>query len=121
MNGLDMAIKNFTTPFNTTIDLQRNDTFAPPTQGYSFYTGIVNDAGFQLTLDLHSVAGDGNLYTEDFKQTMFLDNTPYVAPTTVSNTTKSQSSSWRLIDGLWKTQLLLSAVAVAGILLRALI
>jgi hypothetical protein len=121
MNAMDVAIQNFTAPFNTTVDLQRNDTFAAPLLGYSFYTGAVQDAGFQMTLDLHSVAGDGSLYSEDFKQTTFLDNTPYVAPTSVSNTSKSQSSSWRLTDGLWKAQFSLSAVAVGGILLRALI
>jgi len=121
MNALDLSIKDFPAPFNTTVDLQRNDTFAPPTQGYSFYTGTVQDGGFQLTLDLHSVASDGNVYTEDFKQTTFLDNTPYVAPTSVLNTSKSLSSSWRLFDSLWEVHLSSSAVAVAGILLRALI
>lgn len=117
MNALDMAIQNFTAPFNTTVNLQRNDSFAPPMQGYSFYTGIVQDAGFQMTLDLHSVGGDGNIYTEDFKQTVFLDNTPYVAPTNVSNMTQSRSSSRRSVGGLGKTWLSLSAIAVAGTLL----
>lgn len=119
INAVDLAIQNFTAPFNTTVDLQLNNTITP-TQGYSFYTGTVQDAGFQLTLDLYSVAADGNVYTVDVIQTTFLDNTPYVAPTSVTDTSQS-SSSWRLIDDLWEAQLPLSAVAVASILLRALI
>lgn len=124
MNAVDVAIQNFTAPFNTTIDLQRNDTFAAPMQGYTFYTGVVQDAGFQLTLDLYSVAADGTVYTEDFKQTTFLDNTPYVAPTTVNastSTSATKSSSWRLMDDLWKAWISLSSVAVASLLLRTLI
>jgi len=120
INAVDVAIQNFTAPFNTTIDLQRNDTIAP-TQGYSFYTGTVQDAGFQLTLDLYSVAGDGNVYTVDVIQTTFLDNKPYVAPTSVTTNASQSSSSWRLIDDLWEVHLSLSTVAIAGMLFRALI
>ncbi|KAF8236293.1 L-ascorbate oxidase [Tricholoma matsutake] len=118
MHAVDMATPNFTAPFNSTIVLQRNDTIAP-TQGYSFYTSSAfPHNGFQLTLDMYGVTPNGTLYYQDFMQTTFLDNTPYVAPTLVSNTTKSQSSSGRLIDEWWKAQLYLSA---AGLLLRTLI
>jgi hypothetical protein len=121
MNAMDMAILNFTAPFNVTVDLHRNDTFAAPTQGYSFYTATIQDAGYQLTLDLYGVAGDGRLYSEDFRPTTFLDNTPYVAPTSVTNTSKSPSSSWRLIDRLYEARTSLFAVAAGSLLLRALV
>ncbi|KAF8077707.1 L-ascorbate oxidase [Lyophyllum atratum] len=98
MDVLDVAITGFPAPFNTTVDLKLNSSMTP-IQGYSFYSGTVVDTGFQLTLDIHSAAADGTTYTEDFRQTAFLDNTPYLAPTNVTNSGKSSaSSSWRL-DG----------------------
>ncbi|RDB21102.1 hypothetical protein Hypma_011861 [Hypsizygus marmoreus] len=99
MNALDVAIPGFPAPLNSTLDLQLSSSI-PPTQGYSFYTASITDAGYQLTLDIHSIAADGNVYTEDFRETTFLDNTPYLAPTNVTSSaqTSSSSSSWRLID-----------------------
>ncbi|KAG5638972.1 hypothetical protein H0H81_008192 [Sphagnurus paluster] len=96
LDALDVAISGFPAPFNTTVELKPNASLTPM-QGYSFYSGVISDVGFQLTVDIHSLAGDGNTYTEDFKSTTFLDNTPYVAPTNVTNTGKS-SAAWRPVD-----------------------
>ncbi|KAG6860595.1 hypothetical protein C0995_009485 [Termitomyces sp. Mi166 len=98
MDALDVANNGFNASLNTTVDLKLN-TSITPTQGYSFYTGIIQDSGFQLTLDIHSLMSNGTIYTEDFKQTSQLDNTPYIAPTNVtSSKASSPNSSMRLAD-----------------------
>jgi len=76
---------------NTTIDFSRN-TSIPSIGGYDFYSGTLEDTGFQTTLDLHVDIG-GLIYTEDFLPTTFLDNTPYTQPSIVNTDTHSVSSS----------------------------
>ncbi|KAF5381072.1 hypothetical protein D9615_004174 [Tricholomella constricta] len=121
MDVLDVAISGFPFPLNTTIDLQLN-TSLTPTQGYSFYSGIIADTGFQLTVDIHNIAEDGTKYTEDFKQTTDLDNTPYVAPTNVTNTGKSPASSaWRLMDDLHIARLTVGTALIVGAMLGTLL
>lgn len=64
----------------------------PSVAGYDFYSGYVEDMGFQATLDLHTDI-DGTTYTDDFRQTTFLDNTPIINPTTVNTNAHPASSS----------------------------
>jgi len=113
MDTHDYAFTNFTKFLNTTVDLQLNSSFSA-SQGYSFYSGMVLDDGLQLTIDIHSVLSNGTVYTEDFKQTSELDNTPYTAPTNVTNgsSTSSAASTWNALD----VQLALYAVLSASIL-----
>lgn len=75
------------------MDFARNASI-PTIAGYEFYTGSVEDSGFQATLDLHADVG-GTTYTDDFRQTTFLDNTPVIDPTTVNGSAHSSSSSSR--------------------------
>ncbi|KAG6916604.1 hypothetical protein DXG01_006161 [Tephrocybe rancida] len=116
MDALDLAITGFPTPLNTTIDLQLNSSMTP-TQGYNFYTGTIQDTGFQLTLDIHSLSSDGTIYTEDFKQTSLLDNTPYVAPTNVTSSKQSSPSSATRLANSVVAQLLACSAVVACITL----
>jgi hypothetical protein len=120
MDTHDFAIHAFPAPFNATVDLKLNTSLAP-LQGYSFYTATVEDQGFQLTVDIHSVAADGTIYTEDFKQTTFLDNTPYFAPTAAATVASSSSSSWRLADSWQAVQRSTCGIIVTGLLLRTLL
>ncbi|KAG5645579.1 hypothetical protein DXG03_005717 [Asterophora parasitica] len=123
LNALDVAISGFPAPFNTTIDLQRNSSL-PSIGGYDFYSGVLADTGFQLTVDINRVEADGTTYTDDFKQTTDLDNTPYVAPTNVTSTGKSSSSkspAWRALDNLHTTQLVAGAVLVVGAVMNSLL
>ncbi|KAH0583581.1 Putative L-ascorbate peroxidase 6 [Termitomyces sp. J132] len=121
MDALDVAISGFGTSLNTTVDLKLN-TSITPTQGYSFFTGVIQDSGFQLTLDIHSLLSNGTIYTEDFKQVSQLDNTPYVAPTNVTNSKSLQSSSpnsaTRLVD-VFMTHFVGCIILVAGALVAA--
>ncbi|KAF9014093.1 L-ascorbate oxidase [Cyathus striatus] len=91
VDGFDNAIQAFPEPTNTTVELSLNST-AGTIQGYKLYAGTVQDTGFQLTLDFHADV-NGSTYTNDFKLTTYLDNTPYVAPTTVNTTRTSTASS----------------------------
>ncbi|GLB34708.1 putative peroxidase family protein [Lyophyllum shimeji] len=123
MDALDVAISGFPSPFNTAVDLKPNSDITP-SQGYSFYSGTVMDTGFQLTVDIHSIAADGTTYTEDFRQTAFLDNTPYLAPTNVTSSGKSSSSSswsWRLAGDTHLAQLAVSGSVVVGVMLSTLL
>lgn len=63
-----------------------------PVGGYEFYTGSVEDSGHQMTLDTFADM-DGTTYTDDFRQTTYLDNSPYVAPANVTTKASSKSSS----------------------------
>ncbi|KAF9448021.1 L-ascorbate oxidase [Macrolepiota fuliginosa MF-IS2] len=87
----DNAIHNFTYAVNTTFDFSRN-TSIPSVGGYDFYSGTVSDSGFQTILDIHADAG-GTTYTDDFRQTSFLDNTPFIEPSTVNSDAHPSSSS----------------------------
>ncbi|TFK62533.1 L-ascorbate oxidase [Pluteus cervinus] len=77
MDAQDSAQQGFPAPFTSTVDFQKNSSSS--VAGYSFYTANIEDAGYYLTFDLHGTI-DGATYTQDFVQTAFLDNTPYVAP-----------------------------------------
>ena len=113
MDAYDFAFTNFTKFLNTTVDLQLNSSLSA-LQGYSFYSGSIVDDGLQLTIDIHSVLSNGAVYTEDFKQTSELDNTPYTAPTNVTSvsSTSSAASTWNMLD----TQIALYGVVIASIL-----
>lgn len=101
---------------NSPITFSLNSTSYPPLQGYSFYTGIVQDSGLHMTLDLHADISGGQTATQPFVQTLLLDNTPFVAPgtvgsvasTSVGQTTAGGSSSassdmrgWRMSSLMW--------------------
>ncbi|KAF9053046.1 L-ascorbate oxidase [Panaeolus papilionaceus] len=81
-NANDVAIRNFTEPFQKSFDMTLNSTF-PPLQGYSFYTAIIEDPGMQMTLDIFAEGADGKTYQQNFVETLLLDNTPYVKPASV--------------------------------------
>ncbi|KAG6880275.1 hypothetical protein C0992_001844 [Termitomyces sp. T32_za158] len=114
MDALDLAINGFTSSLNTTVDLALN-TSITPTQGYSFYAGTIQDSGYQLTLDIHSLLQNGTIYTEDFKQTSQL-NTPYVAPTNVTSSKSSSPNSSTRPASVFMTHLIGCVVLVAGVL-----
>ncbi|PPQ63257.1 hypothetical protein CVT24_006782 [Panaeolus cyanescens] len=78
----DVAIRNFTEPFQSSFDFVLNSTF-PPLQGYTFYTATIDDPGMQLTLDIFAEGADGKTYQQNFVETLLLDNTPYVKPASV--------------------------------------
>lgn len=100
----DSAIRNFTYPVNTTIDFTRNSSI-PSVGGYDFYSGTVEDTGFQTILDIYADVG-GKTYVDDFRQTTFLDNTPYLQPADVGSRSTSSSPAFfvvavpRLVFGL---------------------
>ncbi|KAF8809049.1 L-ascorbate oxidase [Phlegmacium glaucopus] len=114
-NATDIAITNFPYAMNSPITFSLNSTAYPSLQGYSFYTGTIQDIGLQMTLDLHA-DGSGQTVTQPFVQTLLLDNTPFVAPgtvgsvasTSVGQTTTTGSSSassdmrgWRMSPLMW--------------------
>ncbi|KAG6877011.1 hypothetical protein C0993_011072 [Termitomyces sp. T159_Od127] len=115
MDALDFAINGFTSSLNVTVDLKLN-TSITPTQGYSFYTGVIQDSGFQLTLDIHSLLQNGTIYTEDFRQTSQL-NTLYVAPTNVTSSKSSSPNSSTKLASPLMTHLFGCAILVAGALI----
>lgn len=86
--------------------------------GYNFYIAELEEAGLQLTLDLHGIV-DGTTYTEDFLQTSFLDNTPYIAPSTVE-TAKSSTSAAKGMGDLRVAGHLICALAILGSLFSVL-
>ncbi|EKM82462.1 hypothetical protein AGABI1DRAFT_111078 [Agaricus bisporus var. burnettii JB137-S8] len=86
----DSAVANFTYAVNTTFDFTRNSSMSP-VGGYEFYSGSVEDSGHQMTLDTFADV-DGTTYTDDFRQTTFLDNSPYNAPSDVATKTSTSSS-----------------------------
>ncbi|KAF5358167.1 hypothetical protein D9756_001335 [Leucocoprinus leucothites] len=90
-SAFDNAIHDFPYALNTTMDFSRNSSISS-IGGYDFYSGSLEDIGFQTTLDLH-VDVDGTTYSEDFVPTSFLDNTPYIEPSTVNNDAHPVSSS----------------------------
>ncbi|KAF8635531.1 hypothetical protein AX17_003914 [Amanita inopinata Kibby_2008] len=89
--AFDSAIRGYKTVFNQTIPLTANSTLSP-VAGYKFYSAVVQDVGLQLTVDIVAEV-DGKQYALDFQQTSFLDNTPYTAPTNVTNASKVSSGS----------------------------
>lgn len=111
-NATDIAIANFPYAMNSPITFSLNSTSYRPLQGYSFYTGTIQDVGYQMTLDIHADVSGGQTVTQSFIQTLLLDNTPLVAPgtvqsvvsTTVGQATTATSSaaadmqSWRMLS-----------------------
>ncbi|TFK42386.1 heme peroxidase [Crucibulum laeve] len=85
LNAFDSAMPGYAAPLNTSVNLKLNNTITP-IQGYSFYSGVVQDLGLQLTVDLQSVV-DGVTYMEDYLQTFFLNtDIPFTPSTTVQTT-----------------------------------
>lgn len=115
MDALDFANSGFTSSLNTTVDLQLNTSIAS-SQGYSFYTGVIQDPGFQLTLDIHSLLQNGTIYTEDFKQVSQL-NAPYIAPTNVTTSKSSSPNSSRRLANVFVTHLIGCFILVTGALI----
>ncbi|KAF8643780.1 hypothetical protein AX16_008799 [Volvariella volvacea WC 439] len=89
MNAFDNAMPGFPAPLNTTVVLDL-DTSLASTEGYTFYSGYVEDHGSQMTVDLHCEV-DSQVYTEDFKHTFSLGNAVSSTPSTVG-TKPSQST-----------------------------
>ncbi|KIK08790.1 hypothetical protein K443DRAFT_672308 [Laccaria amethystina LaAM-08-1] len=92
VDGFDSSVHGFPYSVNVTVDLALNSSLSSGVPEYSLYSGIVNDSGYQLTLDLHATSG-GVTYTQDFMATTYLDNTPYVPPSTPSNAAVKSSGS----------------------------
>ena len=82
-NATDVATNSFSYAMNSLITFSLNSTY-PSIQGYSFYTGFIEDSGSQMTLDLHADI-PGSTITQQFVQTLLLNNAPYVTPGGVSN------------------------------------
>ena len=78
-NATDVATPNFAYRMSSSFNFSLNSSY-PSTQGYSFYSAFVESSGSQLTLDLHM---DG--FTQPFVQTLLLNNSPFVAPGSVSS------------------------------------
>ena len=100
IEGTDVAVSGFPYPVSSTVDLTLNSS-ATSLEGYSFYTGEMQDSGVQLTIDLHAVA-TSQTYTQTFMPTTLLDNTPYVVPGTVTSsatTSGTTSSATSLVVG----------------------
>lgn len=91
IDGTDVAVSGFPYPVINTVDLTLNSSIAS-LEGYSFYTGQMQDSGVQLTIDLHAVA-TAQTYTQTFMATTLLDNTPYVAPGTVTSTASTSNTA----------------------------
>ncbi|CAA7271852.1 unnamed protein product [Cyclocybe aegerita] len=119
VDATDVAIRDFPFAINAQVDLKQNDTAHAPLAGYTFYTGVVEDIGLQLSVDLHAVASE-QTYTQSFMQTLLLDNTPYVAPSGV-NTTASTGGALSTIapalGGSWRSLLPLVVGALLGMAL----
>ena len=108
---------------NSLITFSLNSTY-PSNQGYSFYTGFIEDSGSQMTLDLHADAS-GSTITQQFVQTLLLNNAPYVAPGSVSNfpstgpgqTATAQRSSASSYRSSWMILSLASGLTVLSMVL----
>ncbi|TFK76256.1 heme peroxidase [Pluteus cervinus] len=92
----DNAMSDNLPPLNTTLDMALDSSLVP-TDGYTFYSAVVEDpSGHQLTADFHCEV-DGVTYTEDFQPTFFLQNSPTSSPSDVgvisSNSTITPGSS----------------------------
>ena len=96
---------------NSLITFSLNSSY-PSIQGYSFYTGYIDDSGYQMTLDLHADVS-GTTITQKFVQTLLLNNAQYVSPsnvssfpstgmgqtsTTTASSASSYTTSWRILS-----------------------
>ncbi|KAF8163594.1 L-ascorbate oxidase [Crassisporium funariophilum] len=84
LDATDIAIRDFPFSIHTPVELTLNSTSYPPMQGYSFYTGVAESVGLQMTVDVHAVGAAGTS-TQENAQTLVLDNMPYVAPGAVGS------------------------------------
>jgi len=125
-NATDIAIAGFPYAMNSPITFSLNSTSYPPTQGYSFYTGTIQDIGLQMMLDLHADVSGGQTITQAFVQTLLLDNTPYVAPgnvgsiesTAVGQTTaRTNGSSSTSYTRCWKMLSLICGITLLSMVL----
>jgi hypothetical protein len=94
-DAADVAVPSYAFAMTNTVDFTQNSTAFPATSGYSFYTAQIDDAGIYMTMDLHAVTGN-ETFSQQFVQTLVLDNTPIVAPgavTTVASTTAGASAA----------------------------
>jgi hypothetical protein len=94
-DAADVAVPSYAFAMTNTVDFTQNSTAFPATSGYSFYTAQIDDAGIYMTMDLHAVTGN-ETFSQQFVQTLVLDNTPIVAPgavTTVASTTTGASAA----------------------------
>ncbi|PPR01093.1 hypothetical protein CVT26_015999 [Gymnopilus dilepis] len=110
----DVAVEGFPFALNMEVDFAANSSI-PAIGGYSFYTGTVDSAGVQMTMDLHAVTSQ-QTYTQVFVQTLQLDNTPYVQPGTVTTVSSSKASAGHrtLSSPFLSTGVLLVLCAVFG-------
>lgn len=112
VDATDVAVEGFPFPLNMEVDLAANSSI-PALDGYSFYTGTVDSAGVQMTMDVHSVTS-AQTYTQTFVQTLQLDNTPYVQPGTVTVVSTAKVSAGRMTIPfgmeVWRTLLGLGGV-----------
>ena len=95
IDATDVTSPNFTSPFSATVDLALNSSSYPSMSGYDFYYGRVTSPGVQMTIDVHAVGG-GQTVTQNFMQTLLLDNTPLLDPmnvTTVKGKTFASSAT----------------------------
>ncbi|KAF8912080.1 L-ascorbate oxidase [Gymnopilus junonius] len=91
VDATDVAVEGFPFALNMEVDFAANSSI-PSIGSYSFYTGTVDSAGVQMTMDVHAVASS-QTYTQVFAQTLQLDTTPYVHPSSVNVISSSSSSS----------------------------
>jgi len=105
----ESAINGFPQPFTSTIEFQLNSSASSTVQGsYSLYSASIEDSGYYLTFDLHAII-DGTTYTEDFRQTTFLDNTPYVAPVSVESTSGAVT-----VNVSWMNLMMMIGILLSG-------
>lgn len=114
-DATDVAVPEYAFAMTNTIDFKQNSTAFPSTAGYSFYTAQIDDAGIYMTMDLHAV-GASQTFSQQFVQTLVLDNTPIVPPgavtTVASSTPGASSAASRTVSGT----LVALAVAFVGAL-----
>jgi len=113
VDATDVAVEDFPFPLNMEVDFAANSSISA-LAGYSFYTGTVDSAGVQMTMDVHAVTSS-QTYTQTFVPTLQLDSTPYVQPGTVTVTSTTKSAAGRVAIPLfgmkaWDTLLVLGGV-----------
>ncbi|KAJ2921397.1 hypothetical protein H1R20_g15699, partial [Candolleomyces eurysporus] len=111
IDGFDSAVRNFKYAVSGTSEFTLNSSM-PAVGGYKFYTGTFESSGLNLLIDAHAVVGD-QTYTQALMSAALLDNTPYVAPGTVSTDVRSTADafSWRSREG-WALSVVVSVSAV---------
>jgi hypothetical protein len=108
-------------PLNVVVDLVLDSAIAP-VEGYTFYSGMVNeDPGSQLTIDLHCEI-EGTTYSEDFKPTFFLDNFSSSPPTPVgivdSREIQQSAAAYSIVTWTWtRTRILVGSLLLWNILI----